>query len=239
MKIVWQGHACFRVEGSEAVVVCDPYKRLARLRPMEDPADVVIRSSTHDPYHNGEAKVPGEHTLIEALEFARGALDDSAATKAAANLGFEAFEVYERQRPGHIPAANAMYTFALDGIRVLHLGDLGHALGGDTLEDLKGRVDIMLVPAGDRITVALEDLYPAIETIAPRIVIPMHYQIPEIWLPRPMWMFPVEAFLSHYPEEVVTRHDSSTLDIDAADMTSEFEVHVLEALGADGQPATP
>jgi L-ascorbate metabolism protein UlaG (beta-lactamase superfamily) len=68
----------------------------------------------------------------------------------------------------------AMVGLTLGGVRVLHMGDCGHALGPDEVSAC-GCVDVLLALAGGPPTLAIEDLADFIEALAPRVVIPMHF----------------------------------------------------------------
>ena len=60
--------------------------------------------------------------------------------------------------------------------RVAHLGDLGHTLDSDQLEALE-LVDIIIIPVGGVYTVNPKIALYVIESIEPKVVIPMHYKI--------------------------------------------------------------
>ena len=68
----------------------------------------------------------------------------------------------------------------LIGFEAAHTSDrpLGNAVTPAVLETLAGQVDVMLALTGAPATIALEDLEQAINVIAPRIVVPMHYWHP-------------------------------------------------------------
>jgi L-ascorbate metabolism protein UlaG (beta-lactamase superfamily) len=235
LRITWQGHACFRIEGDGHSIVTDPYTPdVAGLAPMRESAEIVIRSSPGDRYHCFDRMVPGEHLLVDALEVARKG------PAAIEGIEIEAFEVHERPRGGsHVPAANAMYHFELEGARILHLGDLGHALESNVIERLQDRVDVMFAPTGDLVTVALNDLREVIAGVRPRIVVPMHFQIRQVRFPRPLWVYPVEAFVNGYPEDAVVWHRSAGLSVSRDTLPDAMEVHVLQAAGAEQAQGMP
>src|SRR5207244_1589991 len=117
-------------------------------------------------------------------------------------------------------------------LRILHLGDLGHALPIDYIRRLQGQVDVMLAPTGDILTIALADLRADIDAIRPRVVVPMHYQIRGLWLPPGTWIYPVEAFVSGVSESDVVWSRSAELELSPETLPTNLNVHVLEALGA-------
>jgi L-ascorbate metabolism protein UlaG (beta-lactamase superfamily) len=65
----------------------------------------------------------------------------------------------------------------MDGKRLYHAGDTALIMD---MQLLKGHVDVALLPIGDTFTMGPEDAARAVEFIAPRTVIPMHY---DTWPP--------------------------------------------------------
>ena len=222
MKIKWYGHACFRIEGDDIVIVTDPYTpEVAGLDPMDEPADVVVMSSATDKFHSDASMVPGDPKILNALEIAgRGRVEVN-------NVVFEALPTMESLRHKESPDENAIYRFELEGISILHLGDLGNPLTDEQLALLRGRVSILLALSGGPPTIELEDLERAIEEIRPRVVIPMHYQIPTLKLN----ILPLEAFTSRYPEDVVTRVRATEVEFSLETLPRTLRVYVLEPAG--------
>jgi L-ascorbate metabolism protein UlaG (beta-lactamase superfamily) len=222
MKIKWYGHACFRVEGGGISIVTDPYTpEVAGLDPVEEPADVVVMSSATDRFHSYASMVPGDPKVLNALEIARSEPVE------VNGVVFEALPTMESLEHKKSPDENAIYRFEVDGISVLHLGDLGNPLTGEQLDRLRGRVDVLLALTGGPPTIELEDLDRAMEEIGPRVVIPMHYQIPKLRLE----ILPLEAFTSRYREDVVTRVGSTAVELSPATLPSTFQIFVLEPAG--------
>ncbi len=204
MKIKWYGHACFRIEGDGVAIVTDPYTpEVAGLDPVDEPADVVVMSSATDRFHSDASMVPGDPKILNALEISRR---DPVEVNGVA---FEALPTMESLEYKESPDENAIYRFELEGISILHLGDLGNPLTDEQLTRLRGRVDILLALTGGPPTIQLEDLDRAVEEIGPRVVIPMHYQIPKLKLD----ILPLEAFTSRYPEDTITRVGTTDVEL--------------------------
>jgi L-ascorbate metabolism protein UlaG (beta-lactamase superfamily) len=222
MKIRWYGHACFRIEGDDIVIVTDPYTpEVAGLDPMDEPADVVVMSSATDRFHSDASMVPGDPKILNALEIAgRGPVEVN-------DVVFEALPTMESLKHKESPDENAIYRFELEGISILHLGDLGNPLTDEQLALLRGRVNILLALSGGPPTIELEDLEQAIEEIRPRVVIPMHYQIPKLKLD----ILPLEAFTSRYPEDAVTRVGATEVEFSLDTLPRTLRVYVLEPAG--------
>jgi L-ascorbate metabolism protein UlaG (beta-lactamase superfamily) len=222
MKIKWYGHACFRIEGDDIRIVTDPYTpEVAGLDPMDEPADVVVMSSATDRFHSDASMVPGDPKILNALQISgRGPVEVN-------NVVFEALPTMESLRHKESPDENAIYRFELEGISILHLGDLGNPLTDKQLTLLRRRVDILLALSGGPPTIELEDLERAIEEIRPRVVIPMHYQIPKLKLD----ILPLEAFTSRYPEDAVTRVGATEVEFSSDNLPRTLRVYILEPAG--------
>ena len=222
MNIKWYGHACFRIEGDGVSIVTDPYTpEVAGLDPMEEPADVVIMSSATDRFHSNASMIPGDPKIVNALEIAgRGPVEVN-------GVEFEAFPTMESLKHKENPDENAIYLFEVEGVSILHLGDLGNPLAGEQLDRLRGKVDVLLALTGGPPTIELEDLDRVIEEIGPRIVIPMHYQIPRLKLD----ILSLEAFTSRYPEDAITRAGSAEVELSQSTLPRTLRIYVLEPAG--------
>jgi L-ascorbate metabolism protein UlaG (beta-lactamase superfamily) len=64
----------------------------------------------------------------------------------------------------------------MDGVNVVHLGDLGHKLSENQIEKL-GEVHLLLTPVGGKYTIDAEEAGELIKDIQPSLVVPMHYKI--------------------------------------------------------------
>lgn len=64
------------------------------------------------------------------------------------------------------------FLVEFDGKRFYHSGDTALILD---FQLLKGKVDVALLPIGDNFTMGPEDAARAVEMIAPKVVIPIHY----------------------------------------------------------------
>lgn len=70
---------------------------------------------------------------------------------------------------------NGVFVLEIDGIRIAHLGDLGHELSPAQVR-LIGPVDIVLVPIGGVYTLNGLDAQKVVDQLKPtRYIIPMHY----------------------------------------------------------------
>ena len=73
---------------------------------------------------------------------------------------------------------NTIYTIEAEDMKVCHLGDIGQKqLTDDQLEKI-GHVDILMIPVGGVYTIDSSEAQKIIGQIEPKVVIPMHYEVP-------------------------------------------------------------
>lgn len=187
MKLYWYGHACFRLETAGGSVVFDPYEPGSvpglALPPLR--ADAVICSHGHSD-HNYAAGV----TLS-------GRTPDFRLTQ---------IPCFHDEKQGALRGTNRITVVEAEGLRVAHLGDLGHPLSPEQQKAL-GRIDLLMIPVGGYYTIGPEEADWQARAIGARLVVPMHYRGPGFGYPV---IGPVEDFLRL--RERVVRLDGSELD---------------------------
>jgi L-ascorbate metabolism protein UlaG (beta-lactamase superfamily) len=222
MQITFYAHASFRLEAEGFSVVTDPYTpgpKGSGFAPIDEPADLVIMSSSTDRFHSDPSHVQGNPTVIDALTLP----PEGQRVEGLLIRPFPAMESWTFDFRRH-PEANAMYAFTLGGVRILHMGDAGNPVPPAHLEALRGKVDVLLALAGAHATIGLDDLDEAITAIGPRAIIPMHY-----WHPRGVLAIePVDTFLRRWPADRITRVGGPTLDLTPATLPASPLVFVLE-----------
>ena len=189
MKIRWNGHSCFTIEGDNTTVVLDPHDgKSIGIRPPRLRGDIVL--VTHDHFdHNAVKMVSGEPTIIDT-EF----------KKKIGDVEIKTIMGYHDEVQGAKRGAMRLYKFTIDGIRMLHCGDLGHIPTEEMLKEI-GEVDILLIPVGGVFTIEPEEAKKTVKLINPRVVIPMHYRIGGLSLS----IRPLADFTGLFPEDIIIR----------------------------------
>ena len=160
MDITFLGHSSFRVRGKIATVVTDPFEsETAGLKfPKHVEADVVTVS-----HHNDAA------TALEGSPFVvHGAGEYE--VKGVGVVGI-----------GTAPGGNTIYRIEIDGVSIVHLGNLNHLPSAGEVDELDG-VDILMVPVGGDNTLDASQAVQVINDIEPTIVIPMLYGNLDVFL---------------------------------------------------------
>jgi L-ascorbate metabolism protein UlaG (beta-lactamase superfamily) len=165
MHIFWYGQSCFKIQTDNTIIFTDPYSKEIGLNPPRTKANIVTVSHQHSD-HNNVAAVADENTLVIATP---GEYE----SKGIEITGLPSFHDNDE---GKKSGANIIFIFEAEGMRVCHLGDLGHPLSDELLEKING-VDILLLPVGEATAISVKEGVKIISQIEPRIVIPMHYKI--------------------------------------------------------------
>ncbi len=176
MKIVWAGQACFQIISSNsknhsANIVIDPFDKTTGLRVPSFHADILL--VTHDHYdHNNVKAIKGEPFLIKGP----GEYEIK-------GVFIEGITSFHDDVQGKERGKNTIYTIEVEGMKLCHLGDLGQKqLTGPQLEKIGSSIDILMIPIGGTYTISPQEAQKIISQIEPRIVIPMHYQLPKLKL---------------------------------------------------------
>lgn len=167
MDITWLGHSCFKLKGSRATVITDPYSPELGYSLGKTTARIVTISHQH-PGHCYAQGVGGEPKVVERPgEYEIGGV---------LIIGIATFHDKEG---GKKRGKNTVYLLEIDEISICHLGDLGHVLTGEQVEEIDD-VDVLLLPVGGVSTINAATAAEVVRQIEPKVVIPMHYKTPAL-----------------------------------------------------------
>ena len=174
MTIQWLGHSCFKIQtknnGQEVTIVMDPFDEKIGLKIGKQAADIVTISHDHHDHNNLEA-IKGDPFVVNT--------PGEYETRGIFIYGIPAFH---DDQQGKTRGKNTIYKINSEDINILHLGDLGHTLSDEQLEQI-GNVDILLIPIGGTYTIDAKQAVEVVGQIEPRLVIPMHYKVVGLTVP--------------------------------------------------------
>lgn len=183
MEITYYGHSCFRIKTKKAVLVTDPYDESTGYKLPKLSADIVTISHDHGD-HNNLAAIEGTEVHPEPF-VVRGPGEYEVSQAYIWGL-----QTYHDAEKGKIRGKNTIYFILAEGIRICHLGDLGHSLS-DKMTERISQTDILILPVGGEYTINAAQAMEIVEKINPTIVLPMHYRLPD----SKLTLAPVEEFL--------------------------------------------
>ena len=187
MKLTWYGHACFLAETAAGSIVFDPYSPGSvpglTLPPLK--ADAVHCSHGH-----------GDHCYTDGV------------TLSGRTPGFTLRTIpsFHDNRGGVLRGKNRIAIVESEGLRLVHLGDLGHLLSKEQLNEI-GRPDVLLIPVGGHYTIDASAAAQVVRDLNPVLTIPMHYRGAGFGYDV---IGPVEDFAAQF--DAVQYLDSSELD---------------------------
>jgi L-ascorbate metabolism protein UlaG (beta-lactamase superfamily) len=166
--IQYLGHSCFRLRGRDGIVLTDPFDRSVGLDIGRPTAHIVTISHSHP-----------DHANIAAIKSLRDQLFviDGAGDYEVSGILISGVRTYHDSKKGAELGKNIVYIIHMDDVVFCHLGDLGHELTTQQLDEI-GNVDVLFIPVGGGETISPALATSVISQIEPRIVVPMHYAIP-------------------------------------------------------------
>ncbi|HEY8108763.1 MAG TPA: MBL fold metallo-hydrolase [Patescibacteria group bacterium] len=170
MDITWYGQSCFLVKGKDATVAVDPFADIGLKEPKLE-ADVLLVSHDHFDHANVAA--------VSGREGGDPYVVDTPGEYESKGVMIEGIPTYHDDKQGADRGRNTVYSFHVDDMHLVHLGDLGHVLDEDTVERL-GDVDVLFVPVGGHFTIDAKAAADVVKLLQPRITVPMHYQVPKL-----------------------------------------------------------
>jgi L-ascorbate metabolism protein UlaG (beta-lactamase superfamily) len=174
-KLTWFGQSCFLLETNAGTrILMDPIsKGLGYPLPSGLKADAVTVSHEH-PDHNNLALLGNKPKILRGLTADRKGwtrIDEK-----VKEVSVRSIAVYHDANRGADRGVNTAFLFEVAGMRILHLGDLGHLLTDDQLSSI-GAVDVVLIPVGGTFTLDAHEASRVVDQLHPRLmVVPMHYK---------------------------------------------------------------
>ena len=171
MEIKYLGHSSFRIKGKDASLVTDPFDpKMVGLDYSKVGAEIVTVSHGHSD-HNQVKRVEGTSTRSEPF------VVDRPGEYEVGGIGIIGVKTKHDSKEGKERGDNLIMVIQVDGIVVVHLGELGHVLSDKQVEKI-GAVDILMIPVGGEVTIGPSEAVKVIEQLSPSVVIPMHYRMP-------------------------------------------------------------
>jgi len=183
MDITYLGHSSFKIKTKTATVITDPFDpAMVGLKYSGVEGDIVTISHNHAD-HNAFSKVAGTKKVLEG--------PGEYEVMGVSIIGYPS---YHDNQKGAERGKNTIYVFEAEGLRIAHLGDIGHTLSDELVNEM-GEVDILMIPVGGFYTIGPKEAIEIIGKIDPYFILPMHYQTPEMKPELSGKLQPVEIFL--------------------------------------------
>jgi len=147
-------------------VITDPFDpKMVGLKYSGVEGEIVTVSHNHQD-HNATNGVSGVKKIVDGP----GEYEISGVT-------IMGYKTYHDKKQGTEKGENTVYVIEAEDLRVVHLGDLGHQLSDDLVDEI-GDVDVLMIPVGGFFTIGPKEAIEIISKVEPYFVIPMHYNAP-------------------------------------------------------------
>ena len=185
------GHAEFLMETESGIrIVMDPYDAGCGypVKPVE--AEIALVSHHHH-----------DHDAVENLRGKPEVIDRAGVYTPAEGVRITAVSGYHDDVQGAKRGETLLFLIEADGLRVVHLGDLGDRLSEEQANVLK-EPDVLMVPVGGFYTIDGKQAKAIAEQLKARVVLPMHYRTE---YNRDWPIAGIEVFLEGYDQGDVCR----------------------------------
>lgn len=211
MKIKWLGHAAFMITSEDGTrIITDPYGAYGGLSygEIKESADIVTISHEHGD-HNNAAGIQGNPKVVKET-----------APVEIKGIKIRGVAAYHDDTGGSQRGSSTIFCLEIDGMKVCHLGDLGHPLGDKAAE--VGKVDVVLTPVGGFFTIDAKTATEVCRQLEPKVIIPMHFKNDKCAFP----IATVDDFLQG--KSGVNHSDTSEVELKQAELPAATQIIVLQ-----------
>lgn len=197
MDIYFLGLNAIRIKGKKTTLIVDPFSKEKTGIPFEkSEADAVLLTSEKSPF-----------TSLDGVEGFRVLLN-----------GPGEYEVGGASIVGVLAGGVTTYYIKMDGIALLHLGELKRPLS-DSEFDKYPNIDIVFVPVGGGMSINGKDAAAMIAKLEPKIIVPINFKTGD---KEKMELDGIEIFLKEIGREVT--RPQPKLSVTGEKLPQELEV---------------
>ena len=208
------GHAEFLIETESGMrMVTDPYGDGCGYPVRKLRADTALVSHGHH-----------DHNAVENLEGVTLTVDRPGEYTPAQGIRITALESFHDDTQGSQRGKTLLFLVEAEGLRIVHLGDLGCIPEEKQIRQL-AQPDVLMIPVGGFYTIDGKTARRVTEMLQPTVTLPMHYKT----VFNADW--PIsgpESFLEGIPEKEI-RRDIEVLRITADDRSCQPRAVLFKA----------
>lgn len=211
----WFGQSMFLMTSPGGTTLAlDPFNDIGYTMPAPMDADLTTITHEHQDHNNGP---------LGGADVVRGLTQDgwNDVDQAAGDVRVRSVRSYHDNSQGSQRGRNTIFVYETGGLRIVHLGDLGHQLDDSHVQQIGGPVDVLMVPVGGVFTIDAAGATEVVARIQPKLVFPMHYKTPALRIN----LDTADAFLQ---AKTVRRTGTTTTRIARDSLPAETTVMVLD-----------
>jgi L-ascorbate metabolism protein UlaG (beta-lactamase superfamily) len=190
--------------------------------PTQSGIDLVTVSHEHSD-HNAVSLADGSPIVLHGL----AGNDWAEIDQTVKGVRVRTVGVYHDDTLGSQRGKNAIFVFDVDGLRLAHLGDLGHTLSPEQIKEI-GPVDVILIPVGGFYTVDGKAATEVVSQLNPKIVIPMHYKTADLSPSLAGQLAPVDDFIKAMGNTATVSEVGQTVTIERGKLPAGRTIMVMK-----------
>ena len=165
MLIKHIGHAEFLIETENGTrIVTDPYGEGCGYPVRKLKADAALVSHGHH-----------DHNAVDTLEGLKTTVDRAGIFTPAAGIRVTALKSFHDEAKGSKRGETLLFLLEADGLRIVHLGDLGCMPEEEQIRQL-AQPDVLMIPVGGFYTIDGRQAAEIAGILGAKIILPMHYK---------------------------------------------------------------
>lgn len=214
VDVWWYGQACFRIKGKNASVVVDPYSSsFTGLPTLKVEANIICVTHDHEDHNNAES--------VKGVDEGKPFVISGPGEYEISGINIVGISSFHDDKEGAEKGKNTIYQITVDEVNFVHLGDLGQKkLTQEQVEAIA--CDVLMIPVGGTYTIEAKDAPDIIAQLEPKIIVPMHYKVPNLKFD----LAPVDDFLKAMGKEKA--ESLQKLSVSREKLPEEVEVAILE-----------
>ena len=176
MIIRYLGHSAFELRlDDQRKIVFDPYEAgsydgAVGFDQITGKYDIAVVSHDHPDHASARVTASAENVV------------DKAGERDLGGVRIGSYSTFHDETSGSERGKNLVSIVEAEGLRIAHLGDLGHIVDVGELPELEG-VDVILIPVGGHFTIDAGTAALIVERFRPKITIPMHFKTEKLGFP--------------------------------------------------------
>src|SRR5260370_28773834 len=176
VTIRWHGQSFFEIQSSKGTRIVIDTHFIEEYGRKDISADVILISHEHNDHNQPEAvKNYQRAKIIHGLRVNGKRQEWNAVDETIRDVHIRSVGVYHDKAEGMDKGKNTIFVLEVDGLHIVHLGDLGHLLGEKDIKKI-GPVDVLMIPVGGVYALNGADAKQVVEQLKPRqYILPMHY----------------------------------------------------------------
>lgn len=165
MLLTCLGHAKFLIELNSGLrIVTDPFDAACGYPLTETQADAVLVSHGHH-----------DHSAVETISGNPRIIREAGTYTLESGVTVTAIPAFHDEVQGAKRGSTLLFLLEAEGLRIAHLGDLGHLLTAEQRKAL-APVDVLMLPVGGFYTIDAATAQEVAESLRARVIVPMHYR---------------------------------------------------------------